>query len=143
MNESTRFPGWRARLAAAMALNENTPFAWGTNDCFLGLIAPACVAMLGVDVFERYRGSYDSEETGLQALARFGFASMGDLVGSHFPEIPPALAGVGDIGLIQNGIHDPFGGVLGIVIGERIVTMVPEGRATVRLLNACRAFRVG
>jgi hypothetical protein len=143
MIEAKRQPGWRVRLAAAMALNEAKPFAWGSNDCFLGVIAPAVEAMLGLDVFAEYRDSYDSEETGLQALSMFGFGSMADLVGKYFHEIYPARASVGDIALIQNGIHDPFGGVLGIVIGERIVTIVPEGRATVRLLNAHRAFRVG
>lgn len=142
MIEAKRIPGWRARMAVALAQNEAAPFAWGSNDCFLGLLVPTVQSLIGVDIGAEYRGTYDSEASAIEVVANSGFADLTAFIAYNFPEIPPALAHVGDIAVIvQDG--DPFGGVLGIVIGERIVSMGDKGRATVKMLRANRAFRVG
>lgn len=143
MIEVVRQPGWRARLAAVLGDNATAEFSWGGNDCFMGVVVPAVLAITGVDIGAEYRGSYNDEASAISALARFGFTDLVDLVASKFPECPPALARVGDIAVIPHEGAMAFGGTLGIVQGERIVSLVPKGRATVRLLNASRAFMVG
>lgn len=143
MIAANKLSGWRGRLAVVLSTNETKEFSWGENDCFMGIVVPAVEAMIGIDIGAEYRGSYDSEESAITALARFGFADLVDLVASKFPEVPPALAQVGDIAVIPHEGAGGFGGTLGIVTGERIISLVPTGRATVKLMRASRAFRVG
>jgi hypothetical protein len=142
MMDLKRLPDWRARLAATLAIDPGKQFAWGSHDCFLGLVAPAVEAITGVDIGAEFRGTYDSPEGARAALEAAGFSDLAEAVASDFPEIPPARMHIGDIAVIPSE-SEGLGVGLGVVIGERIVALSPTGQGTVRLSRATRAFRVG
>ena len=144
MIDAKRLPGWRARLAETLVTDPTKRFAWGTHDCFLGLIVPAVIALIGEDVGVPYRGKYETEAGAKAVLKGIGFADLAEAFAAHFPEIPVAQAHIGDIAAIPTEIEgDIFGVGLGVVTGERITVLTPNGSATVKLLRATRAFRIG
>jgi hypothetical protein len=137
-----RLTNWRARLTAAMTYDPKAPFAWGSNDCFLGLAVPAIEAVTGQDLGAAFRGKYSDFEGAKAALAAAGFADLAAAAANYFPEIPVARAHIGDIVTLESG-SEAFGVALGVVIGERIMVLTPRGHATVKMTSASRAFRVG
>lgn len=140
MMTAKRLPNWRSRLAAALLVAPNEPHVWGTHDCFLGLVVPAVIATTGADIGEGYRGRYNSADGAHGVLMDAGFGNAGDLIASFFPEVHPSKLHIGDIAAIDAG-DGQIG--LGIVTGDRIMVLGEQGQATVRLLRACRGFRVG
>ena len=77
----------------------------------------------------------------LGVLRNDGFADLGDLVASVLPEIHISRGRIGDVAAIP--ADDGFGFTLGVVNGERIFVLRPDGFGTVDLLAAGRAFRIG
>lgn len=142
MSKFKRLPDWRSRLAAFLAVDPGKKFAWGENDCFLGLVAPAVEAMTGQDIGAPFRGTYDTAEGARKVLEAAGFSDLADALASYFPEIHPSRMHIGDIAVIPSDA-DGVGAGLGLVIGERIMALSPSGQGSVRLLRASRAFRVG
>lgn len=142
MKKFTRLPDWRSRLAACLAIDPGRKFAWGSNDCFLGLVAPAVEAITGEDIGAPFRGTYDTADGARKALEAAGFSDLADAAASHFPEIHPSRMHIGDIAVIPSEA-DGVGAGLGVVIGERIMALSPVGQGSVRLSRATRAFRVG
>ena len=63
----TRLPDWPARLAAFLEERRAAPFAWGTNDCCL-FAADAVLAITGLDLAAKWRGSYLNAAGALKAL---------------------------------------------------------------------------
>lgn len=137
----SRKPGWRTRLNAALPKPDAT-FSWAGGDCLLGLVAPAVEAMTGEDVVAPWRGKYDTPQSARALLSANGFADLGAYLGSVFPEIPVAQAHIGDIAFFPTD-GDGVGAALGIVIGERVMTLSENGPGTLKLTRATRAFRVG
>lgn len=137
MTAISRRPDWRARLGAYIETVRRAPFTYGTLDCAL-FAAGAVAAMTGEDLAAELRGTYESFPAGLYALRRQGFMDPIDMVRSHFPEVPVALAQVGDIAVVQLD----EGPALGILQGARIFLMGLEGLVTADLLAARAAFRV-
>lgn len=140
-----RTPGWRDRLNKVLLLEPGKKFAWGTHDCALGLVVPAVLAMTGQDLGADFRGKYADAEGAKAALATAGFADLGAMAAKYFPEIKPHEAHIGDLAVIASGgsVTGGLGVGLGVVIGERIMVLSPQGSATVKLTRAKRAFRVG
>lgn len=137
-----RLPDWRARFEAEIDSIKFVPFDWGAQfDCWVGLAARVAFALTGVDHAAPYRGRYVSPEGALRVMKRAGHDNLADLVASHLPEIHPSQAALGDIAAIP--MEDPFGFSVGVVNGERVFVLRPEGIGTVGLLDATRAFRVG
>ncbi|PRD42184.1 hypothetical protein C5748_17110 [Phyllobacterium phragmitis] len=131
--------GWRTRLNAELDRSRMMPFAWGTNDCCT--FAARCVlAVTGKDTTAAYSTRYRTAKGALSTLKRAGFDDLTQLAAAHFEEIAPSLASAGDLAAIRS---DATGWALGVVIGERIVFIGPEGLGSVPVTDAVKAYRVG
>ncbi|AZV00293.1 DUF6950 family protein [Paracoccus kondratievae] len=137
----TRLPDWRARFAAEMDRQRRDPFAWGSQDCALGLAAGAVEAITGQDVAARWRGRYRSPSGARRALHKAGFTSLADLVASLLPEIAPAFANVGDIGLIE--ADGPLRQALCVVDASGLIVLTEAGHGRRPRHDMIRAFKVG
>ncbi|MBO4168865.1 DUF6950 family protein [Cereibacter azotoformans] len=134
----TRLPDWRPRLVSFVAEAARRPFAWGQHDCGL-FVGGAVEAMTGEDPAAGWRGRYTSFERGLLLVRREGFEDHVGWYAARFPEIPPLMAQVGDIAVVEGDGGRP---ALGIVQGEGIYVLQPGGLAVLPLTLARRAFRV-
>jgi hypothetical protein len=133
----TRLPSWRTQLARYLAEAARIPFVEGRHDCAL-FAAGAIRAMTGEDLAAPFRGRYRTTRGGLRVLRRAGYRDHLDLAVAHLDEVPPAFAHVGDIAAVPGD----DGPALGVVQGERIYVLRPEGLSTVSRLLATRAWRV-
>jgi hypothetical protein len=141
MSELTRLSDWRARFETAVDAMWRQPFAWGEHDCGPGLAGRMVEAVTGADLAADYRGRYTTAKGALGVMRRAGFDNLGDLVASVLPEIHPSQAKIGDIAAVET--DTPFGYALGVVNGERVFVLHPDGIATVDLLSTKRSFKVG
>lgn len=111
-----------------------TKFKPGRFDC--AIFAAGWVERLtGKDLAARWQWQYKSLKAGKQLLREAGIASHIDLAASEFDEVPPALAQIGDIAVLEDE-------AFGIVAGETIYALRPDGVAIAHLTSAQRAFRV-
>lgn len=110
------------------------PFRPGQHDC--ALFAAAWVKMLtGRDLATEFRGQYRSLEEGKAQLRERGYRDHVTLAASLFDEVPLAQAVIGDLAVVGDD-------ALGIVAGENIFALRPEGVAACQLTDATRIFRV-
>ncbi|MGN6146871.1 MAG: DUF6950 family protein [Mesorhizobium sp.] len=135
-----RLPDWNARLHAYVDAVKRRPFDWVGHDCAAGFVAGAVEAMTGEDIAAGYRGRYRTERGALGVMKRAGFTNLADVAASKLPEIHISQARMGDVAAIPT--DTPFGFVLGIVNGEMILALRPDGVGLAPLLSATRAFRV-
>lgn len=131
-----RLPDWRGRLAAYLDETARTAFRPGKHDCAL-FAAGAVHAMTGTDHAKGWRG-YRTLAEGRKRLAEKGYADHIALIADTLEEIPPSLAAAGDLAIVE-GDDDA---ALGVVLGEMISVLRPDGRGLVPLTDAKRAFRV-
>jgi hypothetical protein len=97
---TSRCPDWQTRFAACLAQRWARPFEWGQQDCAL-FAADGVLACTGVDPAADLRGQYDSALTAMRVLELHG--GLAGIAASRLgPEIAPALAQPGDIGLVIN-----------------------------------------
>lgn len=143
-----RLPDWRKRLELQLDAIERQGFEWGTADCGPGWAAVAVEAVLGIDPAARFRGRYASATGALAIMREEGCSTLADLVDKVLEEatgtdcaIHPSRSRPGDIAAIPD--EGPFGFVLGVVNGERILVRRPDGKGTVDLTRATRAWRIG
>lgn len=136
MKPLKRRPDWRGRLQVYLGTVAREPFAYGRHDCAL-FAAGAVEAMTGVDLARGFRG-YKTEKGGIKKLRAKGFADQFALLEASLREVHPAFAKVGDVAVVPS----EEGPALGIVQGEWIHVLRPEGIANVPLLSAIRAFEV-
>lgn len=132
-----RLPDWRPRLTAYLADSARDGFRYGSNDCAL-FSAGAVRAMTGHDPAAGWRGTYTTLEGGLKRLMKAGFNDHVALVSSLFQEVAPAFAQVGDIALVDA----PNGPALGIVAGETIACLAPQGLGHLPREAAVRTWTV-
>lgn len=137
----TRLPDWRARFAAEMDRQRRDLFAWGRHDCAIGLAAGAVEAVTGTDLRTGWRGRYQTPTGALRALAKSGHDTLADLVASLLPEVPPAFADVGDIGVIA--ADGPVGQALCVVDASGLIVMTEAGHGRRPREDMIRAFKVG
>lgn len=142
MIELKRLPDWRKRLSEFLVLRPSREFEWG-DDCVLGMVFPAILAMTGTDMGAEFRGRYDSEAGAAALIAELGHANLGDALAARLPEIHPSQAHIGDVAMVPTGGGGLFPEASGIVNGDRIMVLAPNGIASVNLMRAVRAFRVG
>jgi hypothetical protein len=133
-----RRPDWQPCLFAYLADVTRRPLAPGRHDCAL-FAAGAVEAMTGVDPAAAWRGRYTSFNAGLKALKKAGFRDHIALVASHFPEVAPAFAQVGDLGVIRLLGELP---ALGIFTGEHLAVLRDSGLGFVPREMAPEAWRV-
>lgn len=128
---------WKPRLRAYLAVQADTPFAYGDADC--GAFAGGAVAaMTGTNPHAAVAGKYKTMKGALRALKRRGFADHIAYAASVLTEIDPLFAAFGDIAVVAS----PEGPALGVVVGAHIEVRAPAGRAVVPLTDAVCAFRV-
>lgn len=131
---------WRRRLGEYVAGLRTEPYAFGRQDCWL-FVAGAIEAMTGADHANVHRGRYKTARGALGIVKRAGAANMADFAGLFLEEIEaPVFAQIGDVMAIPT--DDAFGFSLGILNGERILVVTPDGIDTRDRSEATRAFRV-
>jgi len=129
---------WRPNLCAYLDAVSREKFRPGTHDCAL-FAAGAVQAMTGVDLAAEYTGKYRSVADGMALLRAEGVADLAGLVSRHFEEIPPLMAGVGDLVLVEG---EAGADALGVVQGPSIFVLQREGLGRVELTKGLKGFRV-
>lgn len=127
---------WQARLTAYVVEVQRRPFEPGRLDCAL-FAAGAVEAMTCVDHAGGYRG-YRTLTGGHKRLRASGYENHVALAASLFDEVPPSFAQAGDLAVVPS----EDGPALGVVQGEHVYVMGPDGLGLVSLMSAARAFRV-
>lgn len=135
-----RLDGWKGRLAAEMDRQRRVPFQWGAHDCSTGLALAAVEAITGADLRGTW-GGYTTAKGAYRAIHKAGFDTLGDLAASLFEEIHPAMAQVGDLGLIRT--DGELGEGLAVFDRSGLIILTDEGQGHLPRANAVRAFRVG
>ncbi|HWL06206.1 MAG TPA: hypothetical protein VNQ99_14955 [Xanthobacteraceae bacterium] len=134
----TRREDWEARFAAVVERHSRLPFTWGQSNCVY-LAADVVEAITGEDPCPDQRGCADERDY-LRRLAAQGHDDIGDAFAARLPEIPPAFARRGDVGVIDVDGRDA--GV--VVIGAEVIGKDRDGRMLrVARSQMVRAFKVG
>lgn len=136
-----RIEGWEKRLADLVSDRDARPFAWGEFDCAL-FGADAAQAVTGVDPAAVYRGRYSTKRGAYAALKRVCGGGLEEaVVANGWPEIAPALAGRGDVGITETD----DGPAVAVCMGS--VWLAPRsggaGLARLKRHAIARAWRIG
>jgi hypothetical protein len=111
------------------------PFRPGRHDC--ALFAAGWVKLVtGRDLARGWRSTYRSLRRGQQLMQDAGFADHVAFAAAHLPETAPAFAQVGDLAVLETQ-------AFGIVAGEMVYCLRPEGLGLVPRSAMRRAFNVG
>lgn len=100
MITSARHPQWDKQLAAVTKRHLKLPGVWGMADCLM-TVADAIDALIGVDLAEGVRGTYDTEEGAAVALEKRGYADLEAYFIDNFPKIGRLAARRGDVVLLE------------------------------------------
>jgi hypothetical protein len=127
---------WPERMLENLERHGALPLIWGQSDCFtLGM--DNALAVTGADPWAAER-DYSTEAQAARRLARHGFRDVGDAFAAVFPEIPPALAHRGDLGVVESPR-----GIAGVVfVGADVVGKAEFGTQRQPRAGVLRAFRV-
>jgi hypothetical protein len=134
----TRCTDWRSKLSAIVEERRRLPHVYGENDCLL-FVADCVAAMTGLDIAAKLRGRYDSASSGLSLIHASGYSDLCALLGEFLEEIHPSLARAGDVMAFET---PETGWALGMVNGERVTVLHPDGLGTLLRTQAQRAFKV-
>jgi hypothetical protein len=128
-----RLHDWQPRLAAAFIKRQRVPFAWGAQDCCR--FPAACVeAVTGVNPMATLE--YADEREALR-LIRDGGGLPKMIAARLGPEIAPALAQPGDIGLFMQGDRE----TMAVNVGPWFSTGL-DGLVVIQASAIVRAWRV-
>lgn len=137
---TARREDWRKRLGIYVDTLRRKPYAFGTQDCWL-FVAGAVAAMTGEDYAKPHRGRYKTARGALGIVKRAGASNMAEFAGLVLEEhASPVFAQIGDVMAIPT--KDAFGFSLGILNGERVLVVTPNGIDTRDRSEATRAFKV-
>jgi hypothetical protein len=126
----------RLSLLIAYAAEAGTRrFRPGRHDCAL-FAAGWVKAATGRDIARGWRSRYRSLKRGQRLLEDAGFADHLAFAAAHLPEVAPAFAQIGDIAVLDDS-------AFGIVAGEMIWCLRPDGLGLVPRGQMRRAFKVG
>lgn len=132
-----RLPDWKARLSDYVIAAARRPYVLGQHDCAL-FAAGAVLAARGIDPAADWRGRYDTKLGGLRLLVRAGHADHIAATANVLDEIHPAQAAAGDVGMLT----EAGAPALGVVQGEMVYVLRPEGLGLVPRERLERAWRV-
>lgn len=137
----TRREDWPERLLEAVARHDVLPYSLGESDSYM-LTMDAVLAMTGAEPWPEVRGSYSTALGAAKLLRQRGFSNEAEAFASVFPEVPPALAIRGDIGVVPVPHGAGFAGV--VCIGTGFVGKHADRSGTIRVPRSAvlRAFRV-
>lgn len=137
MLDLVRHPHWQRDLLRYLAGVANKRVVIGTYDCVI-FSAGAVHAMTGwypdPSVF-----AYRTIAQGHGLLEELGHADLSAYLDLHFQSQPPAFARPGDLVLVASD----QGEALGIMQGEMIYLVGPNGMGVYPLANALSSWRVG
>lgn len=137
MSEIKKVRDWRARLSNVIEERRRIPFS-EENNC--GLFLADCIAaMTGIDLAASLRGKFKNRAEALVLLRQAGYADLPAFLAGHLVEIHPSFARAGDVMAFPS---DETGWAGGIVNGERVTVLSPNGLGTVSRDQAMRAFRI-
>lgn len=133
----TRREDWPERLLEVIAHHEALSYELGISDSYM-LCADAVLAMTGEEPWPEVRGSYSTEVGAAKQLRSRRFASEAQAFASAFREIPVALAGRGDLGVVQV----PTGaGMAGVVFVDAAAVGKHADRAGLIRVPRAKVFR--
>lgn len=131
-----RLQDWPSRLAEFVESRRDVGFARGKADCCM-LVADAVQAMTGVDYAARWRGTYSTDKAAFRLLRDYGgVAGVATLLLG--PAVSPALAGRGDVVLIEA----PEGEALALCLGDKIAVQDRNGLTFAPTSAAKAAWKV-
>jgi len=137
MGRLTRLPDWQSRLHAWLLEISGQPFEPGRHDCAL-FAAGAVAAMTGEDPAALFRGRYSTVRGGQRMLKREGHRDHVAFAAAQLDEINILQARPGDLAVTPG----EGGDALGVVQGEWVYVLGPNGMGMVPLSAATRAFRL-
>lgn len=140
---TARVLGWRAALMAYLEAAAKEPFAWGQMDCaqFAGR---AVEAVMGANPVADLRGTYDTPDGAWATVRRAGHHHLVDMVEARLGAPQRAQkARRGDVVLWRPDRTDaplvgsvaPFGGILGICLGDGAVFKLMTGGLMIRPMD--------
>lgn len=124
-----RAPDWQKRLRDTLARYRGATVVCGSLDCGT-LWADAVLAVTGVDRLAEFRGTYDTEDGALRALAKAGFASASQLADALFTPVLPGDLHRGDLGFAPSIMTTPLASPAILDAGHAI-TVGPAGLVAV------------
>lgn len=105
----SRKPDWEKRLAACIKKHRETPFKWGSSDCFK-MACDAHRAITGRAILTKLKG-YTTEAGGYRKFKAQGFETVGQAFASVLPKGAPLTARRGDLATVEiDGVE--YGGVV-------------------------------
>lgn len=120
-----------------LRVDRGTPFRPGKHDCAMW-VAKWVHLRTGRDPARGWRGKYRTLAAGERLAKAQGYDGHVGVVTEELVEIPPAMARIGDLAIVRGDIDD----ALGIVTGERVSVLRPDGLGSVDLTKAVRAWRL-
>lgn len=134
----TRLEDWQERFHDVVERHSRLPFSWHESNCVY-FVADVVEAITGEDPCAAERGCVDEQDFRRRLVAA-GVRGVDEGMAARFPEIPPALAQRGDIGVVMVD-----GEACGVVVAgqhvlgkDRAGQMMPWPRSLM-----IRAFKVG
>jgi hypothetical protein len=127
-----RVEGWEGLLNDH--IQQDTPFAWGRNDCALWS-ADWVTRATGEDFASRWRGRYASEAELMALLESMGLTQPGEIADEALQGIEVAFAQRGDIVLHPQGC-------LGICNGIQSCFLMERGVTRIRTRDCIKAWKV-
>ena len=125
----------RLRFDALIGDRMAAPFAWGANDCCM--FAADCVqALTGHDPAAAFRGTYSDARGAVKVLEAVGGLEHAAVMAGD--PIPPLMAGIGDVGLVQLEDRE----LLAVCVGAVWLAPAAGGLAARPLDAASKAWRV-
>lgn len=126
-------------MNAVIAEHDRKAFSWGSADCF-NFVMDAVEAMTGApDPFVNERKRYSTEAGAARQLRRLKAKTSADLLERSFPEIAPAMAGIGDLVILPT---ESGSAACGLCVGHEILMRGEMSLCRVPRSRAMRAFRV-
>ena len=138
MLELTRLENWPERLLTTVERHRAAEFDWGVYDCAT-LFAEAVEAVTGTDPLQRFR-PWISERSARMKMIKGGWKDMKSFCRDHFTEIPPSMAGRGDLGFPAQTVNLTCPG---IIVGAHAVSRDEKGWIVVPTSLLTMAFKVG
>lgn len=130
----TRLPDWSVRLEVFVMERNRTVFAWGSNDCCT-FAFDAVKAITGEDPAPHLRDHVDEMSAARSLKTQGGVEAIADKVFGQ--KIIPALASVGDIGLVTTKGRES----LAVCGGDTWFGPGENGLVHVPLLDGLSAWR--
>lgn len=132
----SRVEDWPERLLETVDAAKVQPFGWGIADCIT--FALDCARAVRGGAVGPVIPPYATEAGADAALATLGFAALSDAFAAHLEECPVAMAGRGDIGIVENGGR----GCAVVCTGVHWAGRTETGVIFFSLHHVTRAFRI-